>query len=105
MEGYGDVLAMALQQPFASDSTTYALAYHRVTRVYLDIDAGLVEVVVLIWPTQADRQAGRTPVSGRRFTLTSLADLVPFRLATANALVSAYAWLKQRDTYRGAQDV
>jgi hypothetical protein len=96
---------MALQQPFSDEQTTYGVAYHRVTRLYLDIDAALIEVVVLIWPTQADRQAGRTPVGGRRFTLSSLADLTPFRSAAANALTSAYAWLKQRDTYQGAQDV
>jgi hypothetical protein len=96
---------MALQQPFSDDSATFGAAYHRVARLYLDIDAGLAEVVVLIWPTQADRQAGRKPIGGRQFILSSPADLVPFRLATANALVSAYAWLKQRDTYQGAQDV
>lgn len=96
---------MALQQPFTKPETVYANAYHRIVRIYIDLDARMIEVVVSVWATAADRQADNPPLATRRWTLTRNADLQAFSQSASNVLATAYNWLRNLVEYQGALDV
>lgn len=94
---------MALQMAFTNDNTSYATAYFRIVRIELDIEARSVLLVVKVWCTDTDRQAGRRQVDIRYYVFRG-PDLAYFTGAR-NVLAGGYDALHSLPEFAGAIDV